>query len=67
MRRTHLRHDAFEWIDSNIVSFSRGDITCVVNTSTEPSALPAGDVLIASEQIEGTLLPGDAAAWVRTG
>lgn len=66
LRRTHLRHDAFEWIDSEIVTFSRGDITCVVNPTSDPVQLPDGEVLIASQAIDGGSLPGDAAAWVRT-
>ena len=36
----------------------------VTNFGTEPVALPAGDVAIASGPVEGRLLPADTTAWL---
>ena len=36
---------------------------CVTNFGTEPYALPAGDVRVASEPVVDGLLPGESSAW----
>jgi alpha-glucosidase len=56
----------FAWRPSpdGTVAFDRGAVTCLVNVDGAPVALPAGELLLASEQFEG-LLPAGAAAWLR--
>jgi alpha-glucosidase len=44
--------------------FDRGGTTCLVNVEGDPLALPAGEVLVASEPLDGAAPPG-AAVWVR--
>ncbi len=69
-------HAALEWIDvdhDDVLAFGRGDVTVVLNVSSEPVVLPAelvagNDVLLASsagEPFAGTL-PGNAAVWLRS-
>jgi alpha-glucosidase len=57
------------WLPSapGVVTFARGDdFVCIANTSQLPVALPEHDVLLlASAPIENSLLPADAAAWLR--
>ncbi len=47
-----------------VLAFRRGDVTVTLNAGTAPVALPAGEVLIASGPIDGTL-PPDTAVWIR--
>jgi alpha-glucosidase len=58
---------AFAWRDSpaGTLVFARGDVVCAVNVSGEPLALPAGELVLASEPVGEGLLPAGAAAWVR--
>jgi alpha-glucosidase len=56
-----------DWIDlgSDVVAFERSDgLRCVVNMGDDAIALPAGDVVLASSPIDGTLLPPDTAVWL---
>ena len=57
------------WLPSapGVVTFARGDdLVCIANTSQLPVSLPKHDaVLLASAPIENSLLPADAAAWLR--
>ncbi len=57
----------FAWRDSppGSLVFTRERVTCAVNVSAEPFALPQGDVLLTSEPVADTLPPG-AAAWIGT-
>ena len=48
----------------DVVAFRRGPITAVLNCGTEPVALPAGEVILASGPATDTL-PADTAAWLR--
>ncbi|MFK4836227.1 glycoside hydrolase family 13 protein [Microbacterium sp. ZW T2_14] len=52
---------------ADVLAFRRGDrFACVVNTGSDPVALPPGAaVLLASSPLEAGLLPGNAAAWLR--
>ncbi|WP_027344434.1 glycoside hydrolase family 13 protein [Hamadaea tsunoensis] len=59
------------WLDADglsaaegVVAFRRGDLTCVVNLSARPVALPPGDLLLASGPIEDGRLPADTCAWL---
>ncbi len=58
------------WLSApaNVLAFSRGDkLICVVNLSEESVELPPHHgVLLASELLDGDLLPADAAVWLRT-
>jgi alpha-glucosidase len=69
LRHTVLTADAaFEWLPSApaVLAFRRGPaFGCVLNLGDEPVALPAGDVLLTSHELDGDLLPPDAAAWLR--
>jgi alpha-glucosidase len=42
-------------------------VRCVVNLGSEPIALPAGEVLLASAPVRDGRLPADTAVWLRTG
>jgi len=57
-------HGSFAWRDTpaGSLAFARGGVTCVVNVDAAPLPLE-GHVVLASEELEGTLPPG-AAAWV---
>jgi alpha-glucosidase len=51
-----------------LLAFSRGaGLLCVVNLSRTATQLPAGEVILASASLTrgGTLLPPDAAVWLR--
>ncbi len=57
-----------EFVDTSagIVTFRGSDgLTCVLNASTAPVALPHGELLIASAAVTAGELPVGAAAWVR--
>jgi alpha-glucosidase len=56
------------WLDApgNVLAFRRGgDFACVVNLSGGPVDLPAGEVLLASGELDGARLPVDTAVWLR--
>ncbi|WP_036969242.1 DUF3459 domain-containing protein, partial [Promicromonospora kroppenstedtii] len=69
-----LRHElqsdeTLEWIEApdDVVHFVRpGGWHVVTNFGAEPTALPAGEVLVTSEPLADGLLPGATTAWVRT-
>jgi alpha-glucosidase len=60
--------DPLRWLEAppGVLAFARRELTCVLNLSGAPIPLH-GDVLIASAQPAGDLLPADAAAWLRPG
>lgn len=51
--------------NDQVLDFRRGSaLRCVVNTSSEPIALPDGDVLLASRPLPGNgTIPADTAVW----
>lgn len=55
----------FQWHEWNgdVLAFSRGSLLCVVNLGDQPVALPAGDVVLASEPT-GDELAADTAVWL---
>ncbi|WP_405727433.1 glycoside hydrolase family 13 protein [Streptomyces sp. NBC_01537] len=63
--------DTVTWLDvpehPNVLAFRRSDVTCVVAFGTEPLPLPGewGEVLAASDALDGRMLPGGTAAWLR--
>lgn len=58
-----------EWLTGYpdaVVAFRNGPVTVIANTGSEPVELPAGEIIVASEEVSGRLLPGDTAAWLRS-
>jgi alpha-glucosidase len=56
-----------QWLElgTDVLAFRREPgLVCVVNTGSTPVPLPVGTVVIASAEVVGDQLPGDAAAWV---
>ncbi|WP_067654482.1 glycoside hydrolase family 13 protein [Nocardia harenae] len=69
LRRTRpeFAADGLEWLDSppDTVAVRRpGGLTCVLNASPVPIALPPGELLLASGPLAGGELPPDTAAWL---
>jgi alpha-glucosidase len=72
----HLRREApwgdastITWLPStvSVLAFTRGDgFVCVVNFGSEPiRLLPGHNVLIASNDLQGGVLPEDTTVWLR--
>jgi alpha-glucosidase len=57
----------FAWVESppGTLVFMRDQLTCAVNVDGEPLPVPAGELVLASEPLEG-LLPAGAGAWIST-
>ncbi|TLM71213.1 glycoside hydrolase family 13 protein [Pseudarthrobacter sp. NamB4] len=72
-RALALRHElqgpeTLEWddVDENVLHFVRpGNWHVVTNFGTAPVALPDGEVLLASAEVENGMLSGEATAWIR--
>jgi alpha-glucosidase len=58
--------DVFEWEESSpdVIAFSRGSMECVVNLGDDPVAIPSGQMVLASQPLEGELDP-DTAVWLK--
>jgi alpha-glucosidase len=56
----------FAWRDAppGTLLFDRDGVTCAVNVDGVPLPLPQGNVVLASERLDG-VLPAGAAAWLR--
>ena len=72
IRRTEpgLGDGQLTWLPSapGVLDFDRGTVRCIANLSDGPVSLPAQAViLLASEPVEGNLLPPDTAVWLRPG
>jgi alpha-glucosidase len=51
----------------DLLAFTRGPLTVVLNAGVDAAELPAGDVVVASgELLEGRVLPPDTAVWLRS-
>jgi len=61
------RDERFAWRESapGSLAFARGDLVCVVNFAAGELALPAGELLLASDPGVIDVLPPDTAAWLR--
>jgi len=70
IRRVHpgLGDGPKRWLEAGpgVLAYIRGECLAVVtNLSAEPIALPvAGELLLASADLEGGRLPPDASAWI---
>jgi alpha-glucosidase len=56
-----------EWLKApeGVLAFRRGEVVCYANLSSAAVKVPAGArVLIASEELEGDLLPVDVTVWL---
>ncbi|NYE35749.1 alpha-glucosidase [Nocardioides cavernae] len=51
-------------LGDDVLAFTRGPLTVVLNCGDTPVELPAGELLLASGPVDGTL-PPDTAAWLR--
>lgn len=66
-RRAHdLAFGELEWLDlgPDTLAFRSGDVTVVANFGERLVELPAGEVLLASGELEGRGLPRDTTAWL---
>jgi alpha-glucosidase len=58
-----LRWDESE---SSVLHFARpGGVRCITNFGAEPIALPVGDILLSSAQLDQGRLPSDTTVWLR--
>ncbi len=68
LRRQLQTSEELAWVDSGhpeVLHFVRpGGWTCVTNFGTEPVALPAGVVRVASAEHEAGVLPGATTVWL---
>lgn len=57
----------FAWLDlgSDVLAFRRGGICCITNFAGHGLPLPAGELLLTSEELVDGELPPDATAWLR--
>jgi len=56
------------WVESepSVLHFARsGGVRCVTNFGSESVALPAGEILLSSAELDHGRLPGDTTAWLR--
>jgi alpha-glucosidase len=67
--RPELRDEAFGWLPSRAgtLAFSRGGLTCLVNLSDSGADLPEGEIVLASDPLDGDRLPPDTAVWLAKG
>jgi alpha-glucosidase len=70
IRSERLRRDeSLVWLDpgAQALAFRRGSgVVCLVNYGDDPIAMPDGDILLSSEQIDDEKIPGNTAVWLQT-
>ena len=68
-RREHTvdAGDSVEVLDpgTDVLGFQRGHLTVVLNAGVDAVELPRGEVVVASGELDGRLLPPDTAVWIR--
>lgn len=67
-RSESLATGAVEWLDGfpdDVLAFRNGSVVVIGNAGTSPVPLPAGDVLLASDDVSGGELPVDTTVWLR--
>ncbi|MBX0300736.1 glycoside hydrolase family 13 protein [Cryobacterium sp. 1639] len=69
LRREHsLGLGSVEWLsapNSDTLVFRNGNVVVVANTGDQDVELPAGEVLVASEQLVDRIVPGDTTVWLQ--
>ena len=67
-RRKHTSDtdEDIELLDAgtDLLAFTRGELTVVLNAGKDAVELPEGDVVAASAELAGRLLPADTSAWL---
>jgi len=65
-REYDLGNGHLVWLDAaeGVVAFRNGAITVLVNTTDVAVPLPNGEVVLASEPVEDSMLPANAAVWI---
>lgn len=56
-----------EWLEGygeEVVAYRNGGLTIIANLGSTPVELPAGDVLLASNAIDGRAVPADTTVWI---
>jgi alpha-glucosidase len=68
LRREHsLGFGTVEWIPGfgdEVVAFRNGPVTVIANLGRTPIELPAGEIVLSSETLNGRTLPSDTTAWL---
>jgi len=67
--RANLGLGDIEWLDGYpdaVVAFRNGSVTVIANTGDAAVELPAGEVIVASEEFDARQLPSDTAVWLRS-
>jgi alpha-glucosidase len=68
LRAEHeLGFGQLEWLPEiapDVLALRTGALTVVANTGSTAVALPAGTIILASEPLEGSQLPGDTTVWM---
>ncbi len=65
--RRELGVGSVEWLDGygeEVVAYRNGGLTIIANLGSTPVELPAGDVLLASNAIDGRAVPADTTVWI---
>ena len=68
LRRYLFAAGELSWVESepSVLHFARSSgVRCVTNFGSESVALPAGEVLLSSAELDHGRLPGDTTAWLR--
>nr|WP_082600907.1 glycoside hydrolase family 13 protein [Agromyces sp. Root81] len=66
-RARDLGAGTLEWLPGfpeSIVAFRNGGVLVIANAGASPVELPAGDVLLTSEPLDGRTLPADSTVWL---
>ncbi len=67
-RSLNLGVGTLKWVrglPTGVVAFSNGAVTVLANLGRESVEIPAGDILLSSEALQGRTLPTDTTVWVR--
>lgn len=69
LRRGFAADETLVWNDAlnrgPVLAFHRGDVLVVANTGPDPVRLPRGEVLLASSEVDGMVIPADTTVWLR--
>jgi alpha-glucosidase len=69
LRASHnLGTGTLQWLSGypdSVVAFSNNGVAVIANTAGASVALPEGEIVLVSGELEGDMLPADATAWVK--